>query len=110
MINNTVKRIEETSMMSENQKYVLSLFKNDGIPADLDLSDDKQYQFLIDLRGGKEYLETYFPHRFKLLENSRHIASNAPKVVPPAAGSVIGPGKLTFPLTAMVGVGGCGYG
>lgn len=79
MINNTVKRIEETSMMSENQKYVLSLFKNDGIPADLDLSDDKQYQFLIDLRGGKEYLETYFPHRFKLLENSRHIASNAPK-------------------------------
>jgi hypothetical protein len=69
-----VQRIKETSQMSDDQKYVLNLFKSDGIPANLDLSDDKQYNFLINLRGGQEYLETYFPHRFKLLENARKMA------------------------------------
>jgi hypothetical protein len=80
-----VKRVTGTTKMDANRKYVLGLCKADGIPRNIDLSDDKQYDFLVNLRGGTEYLKTYFPHSHQLLENSRQKAimeKKANKVTP----------------------------
>lgn len=54
-----------------NRKHTLSFCKTDGVPVDIDLSDDRQFNFLLDERGGEEYLKTYFPHYHRTLHASR---------------------------------------
>lgn len=62
---------KEMTKLSKEHLNILRSFKSDGIPADMDLSDDMQYDFIMHLRGGEEYLKTYFPHNHKLLQDSR---------------------------------------
>lgn len=63
---------KEMTKLSKEHLEILRSFKSDGIPRDMDLSDDKQYEFIMHLRGGEEYMKTYFPHNHKLLQNSRN--------------------------------------
>jgi hypothetical protein len=92
-----VKRAEETTKMDANFKYVLGLCKADGVPMDLDLSDDKQYDFLVNLRGGSEYLKTYFPRNHQLLEDARQKAIEMKKA------NVVAPKHLTLLEKVAVG-------
>ncbi len=60
-----------------NRRHALSFCKPDGVPVDLDLSDDKQFEFLLDERGGNEYLQKYFPRYHQMLHCSRKKAVEA---------------------------------
>ena len=70
---------KQTPKTIENRKYVLSLCKPDGIPVDLDLSDEKVFNFLLDERGGEPYLKNYFPHYHQHLHETRNKAIEAKK-------------------------------
>ncbi len=60
-----------------NRRHALSFCKHDGIPVDIDLADDKQFEFLLDERGGNEYLQKYFPRYHQMLHSSREKAIEA---------------------------------
>ncbi len=64
-------QLKQTPEMIANRKYVLSQCKPDGVPMNLDLSDDRHFNFLLDERGGNEYLKNYFPYYHRTLHNSR---------------------------------------
>lgn len=70
-------QLKQTPEMIANRKHVLSQCKHDGVPMNLDLSDDKHFNFLLDERGGNEYLKNYFPYYHQTLHNSRQNAIKA---------------------------------
>lgn len=84
-------QLKQTPEMITNRKYVLSLCKPDGVPVDLDLSDDRQFNFLLDERGGNDYLRNHFPHYHQMLHNSRKKAIEAKK-----ANASVGPKHITL--------------
>jgi|GEM_PF-4974035 len=77
--------LKQTPEKTANRRHALSFCKPDGVPVDLDLSDDKQFEFLLDERGGNEYLEKYFPRYHQMLHQSRADAVEAKKRDAPAA-------------------------
>lgn len=70
---------KQTPESIKNRKYVTSLCKTDGIPIDLDLSDEKVFTFLLDERGGEPFLKNYFPHYHRFMHESRNAAIAAKK-------------------------------
>ncbi|NJD76345.1 MAG: hypothetical protein FIB08_04520 [Candidatus Methanoperedens sp.] len=72
-------QLKQTPEMIANRKYVLSQCKPDGVPMNLDLSDDRHFNFLLDERGGNEYLKNHFPYYHQLLHNSRQNAIKGKK-------------------------------
>lgn len=84
-------QLKQTPGMIANRKHVLSLCKPDGVPVDLDLSDDRQFNFLLDERGGSDYLRNHFPHYHQMLHNSRKKAIDAKKT-----NASVGPKHMTL--------------
>jgi len=70
-------QLKQTPEMIANRRYILSQCRHDGIPMNLDLSDDRHFNFLLDERGGNEYLKNHFPFYHQTLHNSRQNAINA---------------------------------